>query len=64
MDQPRFKHNTRAKWSDRAAELFKLSGKLWNKTVKMQLKRTVADACIANGIVSLNEHKRGPVSIL
>ena len=64
LDQPRFKHNTRAKWSDRAAELFKLSGKLWNKTVKMQLKRTVADACIANGIVSLNEHKRGPIDTL
>ena len=63
LSQPRFR-NSRAKWSDRAAELFRLSGKMWNKSVKLQLKRIVVDAAIQHGISSLNAHRRGPVETL
>jgi len=63
LDQPRFRH-TRSKWSDRVSELFLLSGKMWNKSEKMKVKRVVVDACVAQGISSLNAHKRGPIDTL
>lgn len=63
LKQPRFR-NTEAKWSDRVAKLFRLSGKIWNKSVKMQIKRTVVDACIAQGIASLDQYKRVPIDSL
>jgi len=63
LDQPRFQHS-RAKWSDRAKEVFGLSGKLWNKSVKMQVKATVVAASVEYGARSLNEHRRGPIETL
>jgi len=63
LDQPRFRHS-RAKWSERVADLFKLSGKMWNKSEKMKVKRVVVDACVAHGISSLNEHRRDPIDTL
>jgi putative ATP-dependent endonuclease of OLD family len=63
LDQPRFRHK-REKWSDRAAEIFRLSGKLWNKSEKMKLKRAVVNACIEKGATSLNNHHRGPIDAL
>lgn len=63
LDQPRFR-SSRAKWSERAEDLFQVSGKLWNKSVKMQAKRVVIDACIQRGIESLNPHQRGPIDTL
>jgi putative ATP-dependent endonuclease of OLD family len=63
LNQPRFR-NSRSKWSERTAELFQLCGKLWNKSVRMQVKRTVADACIQYGNPSLNVHRRAPIDAL
>ncbi len=63
LDQPRFRHS-RFKWSDRVSELFRLSGKMWNKSVKMQVKRVVVEACINHGIPSLNTHRRAPIDSL
>lgn len=63
LNQSRFRHR-RAKWSDRVAELFRLSGKIWNKTEKMKVKRVVVDACIAQGISSLNDNRRAPIDSL
>jgi len=63
LSQPRFR-SADAKWSDRVEKLFGLSGKIWNKSVKMQVKRTVVDACIQAGIQCLNVHHRAPIDTL
>jgi hypothetical protein len=63
LDQPRFR-SARAKWSDRVKDIFQVSGKMWNASVRMQVKRTVADACIQAGTNSLNPHHRGPIDTL
>lgn len=63
LDQPRFRSN-KNKWADRAEQLFRLSGKLWNKSVKMQVKRAVVDACIKPGVNALNPHHTGPIDAL
>jgi AAA15 family ATPase/GTPase len=63
LDQPRFR-SARAKWSDRVKDIFQVSGKIWNISVRMQVKRTIADACIQLGINSLNPHHRGPIDTL
>lgn len=63
LDQPRFRHSD-AKWTNRVEELFKLSGKIWNKSEKMKVKRVVVDACVEKGISSLNAHRRGPIDNL
>jgi putative ATP-dependent endonuclease of OLD family len=63
LDQPRFR-SARAKWSDRVKDIFQVSGKMWNASVRMQVKRTVADACIQIGTNSLNPHHRGPIDTL
>ena len=63
LDQPRFR-SARAKWSDRVKEIFQVSGKIWNSSVKMQVKRMIADACIRLGANSLNPHHRGPIDTL
>jgi putative ATP-dependent endonuclease of OLD family len=63
LNQPRFR-SARAKWSDRVREIFQVSGKIWNNSVKMQVKRTIADTCIQVGANSLNPHHRGPIDTL
>ncbi len=63
LDHARFRHS-RAKWSDRVGEFFQLSGKMWNKSEKSKVKRVVVDACVAQGISSLNPHRRGPIDTL
>jgi hypothetical protein len=63
LNLPRFR-NSRAKWSDRVARLFQLSGKIWNRSEKMKVKRVVVDSCIAQGISSLNNHSRAPIDSL
>ena len=63
LNQPRFR-NSRAKWTARVAEVFQLSGKLWDKSIKMQVKRAVVNACIEYGIRSLNDHRRGAIDSL
>ncbi|MBN2375439.1 MAG: AAA family ATPase [Sedimentisphaerales bacterium] len=63
LNQPRFR-NTRSKWSDRAAKMFQLSGKIWNKAEKIKVKRFITDACVAQGVTSLNEHKSVPIKTL
>jgi len=63
LNQPRFK-SSKAKWSDRVKDIFQLSGKIWNKSVKMRLKRTVVDASIQYGVDSLNPHRREPITTL
>ncbi len=63
LNQPKFR-SSKAKWSDRVKDIFQLSGKIWNKSVKIQLKRTVVDACIQYGVDSLNPHKREPINTL
>ncbi|MBE3037529.1 MAG: AAA family ATPase [Chloroflexi bacterium] len=63
LDQPRFRQ-TSAKWSDRAEGLFTFSGKMWNKSVKMHVKRTVVNACLQAGIPCLNSHRKGPFDAL
>ena len=63
LKQPRFR-NSDAKWSQRAAKVFVLSGKLWNKSVRMQTKRVVVNSCIQYGPESLNPHRRGPIDTL
>jgi putative ATP-dependent endonuclease of OLD family len=56
--------NNRSKWSDRVAEVFKGAGKLWNKSIKMKVKRTVIDKCIEEGISCLNIHHRSSIDAL
>ena len=63
LNQPRFR-TAKAKWSDRVQDVFKVSGKMWNRSVKMQVKRAVVDACIEKGANSLNPHRRGPIDTL
>jgi hypothetical protein len=63
LDQPRFR-SARAKWSDRVKDIFQVSGKIWNTSVRMQVKRTIADTCIQLGANSLNLHHRGPIDTL
>lgn len=63
LDQPRFR-SSRAKWSDRLKDIFKMSGKMWNNAVKIQIKRTITDACIQFGPDSLNPHHRSPIDSL
>jgi len=63
LNQPRFR-SPRAKWSDRVKEIFQVSGKIWNTSIKMQVKRTIADTCIRLGANSLNPHHRGPIDTL
>jgi hypothetical protein len=63
LDQPRFRYS-RAKWSDRLKDIFKMSGKMWNNAVKIQIKRTITDACIQFGPDSLNPHHRSPIDSL
>ena len=63
LDQPGFR-SARVKWSDRTKEIFQKSGKIWNPSVKMKLKRTIADACIQLGANCLNPHYRSPIDTL
>ncbi len=63
LNQPRFR-NSRSKWSDRVFELFQLSGKMWGKSMKTKVKRFVVNACIAQGISSLNTSRRAPIDTL
>lgn len=63
LDQSRF-HSARLKWSDRSKEIFKLSGKIWDDSTKMKLKRYVTDTAIKLGVASLNIHHRAPIDTL
>jgi energy-coupling factor transporter ATP-binding protein EcfA2 len=63
LDQPRFR-SSRSKWSDRVSDLFQVSGKMWNKSVKMKVKRSVVNACLEKGIASINAHRQTPIDTL
>jgi len=57
LNHPRFRSSS-AKWSDRVADIFHASGKLWDKHVKSSLKRHVANAVAERGLESLCPHRR------
>jgi hypothetical protein len=63
LSQAQFK-STKAKWADRTKKAFEDAGKVWNKSVKMQVKRTAVDACISCGIASLVPHRSKPIDNL
>jgi putative ATP-dependent endonuclease of the OLD family len=63
LDHAKF-HTRREKWTERVQEVFQLSGKLWNRSIRMQVKRTVVDACMGYGLESLNANRRSPISAL
>ena len=59
---PQFKGNR--KWSDRMCKTFKNQGKPWSDSIKMKLKREIADLVDASPSSALNEHHRGPIESL
>jgi len=63
LSQSQFK-STKEKWADRTKKAFEDAGKVWNKSVKMQVKRTAVDACISCGIASLIPHRSKPIDNL
>lgn len=56
----KFKGNKR-KWSDRVGEVFRVSGKMWNDQVKMEVKAKVALLVVSNPRNALNSHKRSVI---
>lgn len=60
---PKFKTNKK-KWSDRVGGVFKISGKAWDSSVKMEVKAKIAELVAANPKAALNAHKRGVIDNL
>ncbi|MBU2626718.1 MAG: hypothetical protein KKG33_14275 [candidate division Zixibacteria bacterium] len=52
------------KWSDRMAELFKNSGKLWREHERMAVKRMVASVVSQEGLSALDDKRRNSLDNL
>jgi hypothetical protein len=59
-----FEIGSKQKWSDRAKDIFRQSGKIWDKSTRMKLKNCVIEAAVKEGIQSLNSHRRSPIDAL
>lgn len=60
---PKFNTN-KEKWSDRVRNIFRLSGKPWDDSVKMAIKAKLASHVAANPNSALNPAKRGVIDNL
>ncbi len=59
------KFNTnQKKWSDRVAEIFKMSGRSWDEKIEAEVKAKIADLVESNPKAALNVHKRGVIDTL
>lgn len=56
LDVPKFHSNK--KWSVRMRDVFRQHGKLWNDSVKKQIKEKIAEIVTSNPKEMLNTHKR------
>jgi predicted ATP-dependent endonuclease of OLD family len=56
LDTPKF-HSSK-KWSVRMEEVFRQQGKLWNDSVKKQIKEKIAEIASLDPTAILNTHKR------
>ena len=63
LDCKSFK-KTSKKWADRAETEFISQAKIWNKSVKMKLKRTVIDEAISNSSKCIPQHRQQAIDAL
>ncbi len=53
--------NNKSVWSDRLKIVFSKYGKLWNKTIEMQIKYKISNLVQKKGINSLNEQRKDSI---
>ena len=63
LDQPEF-HSSKEKWSDRVRRAFDEGAKMWDDSIKMAVKQTVIDSCVAFGTDCLNAHRQHVIDAL